>query len=231
MSYADLTVAQWNDLADGAARRLSEEIADRHGLTVPVGLQDTVYAGRSHRVALFERDGMRFALVPGGRPTLGHDAARFRPTPHQLASYADSAEEYGLPPLAEYVDATTSPVRSVELPAMLVAVEAFNPCEVSLTPDDPRVLNLIASKRAQLDGVSQSARHRETNLWGLTIGQDPYRHEATIERTTVCGGDGGSTTCGGSGFFLGWLALATAYRDKDFGQWLASDKGGTPLRS
>ncbi|MGC4838006.1 hypothetical protein ACLQ3D_26230 [Micromonospora vinacea] len=86
MSYADLTVAQWNDLADGAARRLSEEIADRHGLTVPVGLQDTVYAGRSHRVALFERDGMRFALVPGGRPTLGHDAVRFRPTPHQLAA-------------------------------------------------------------------------------------------------------------------------------------------------
>ncbi|MGW5558117.1 hypothetical protein ACWER9_12930 [Micromonospora sp. NPDC003944] len=41
----------------------------------------------------------------------------------------------------------------------------------------------------------------------------------------MCGGDGGSTTCGGSGFFLGWLALATAYRDKDFGLWLASDDG------
>ncbi|MBQ0990971.1 hypothetical protein PSH03_002643 [Micromonospora sp. PSH03] len=43
MSYADLTFAQWNNLSDGAARRLAEEIADRHGLTVPVGLQDTVY--------------------------------------------------------------------------------------------------------------------------------------------------------------------------------------------
>ncbi|WP_410816713.1 hypothetical protein [Micromonospora sp. 050-3] len=301
MSYADLTVAQWNNLSDGAARRLAEDIADRHGLTVPVGLQDTVYAGRSHRVALFERDGMRFALVPGGRPTLGHDAARFRPTSDQLASYADSAAEYGLPQLAEYVDAMTSPARSVELPAMLVAVEAIDPCEVTLAPDDPRVLKLIASEGAQLDGVSQfrsagglivefdrtgqvttaqattdvsydaamaqlagaglrtttadewewacgagaatlfrwgddcpndgypfdhkTGVHRETNLWGLTIGQDPYQHEATTERTIVCGGDGGSTTCGGSGFFLGWLALATAYRDEDFGQWLASDDG------
>ncbi|WP_328653467.1 hypothetical protein OG598_06250 [Micromonospora sp. NBC_00330] len=301
MSYADLTHAQWNDLSDGAARRLAEEIADRHGLTVPVGLQDTVYAGRPHRVALFERDEMRFALVPGGRPTLGHDAARFQPTSDQLASYADSADEYGLPQLAEYVDAMTSPVRTVELPATLVAVDAFDPCEVSLAPDDPRVLNLIASEGAQLDGVSQfrsaggltvefdrtgqvtraraitdvsydeamaqlasaglrtttadewewacgagattlfrwgddcpndgypydhkTGVHRETNLWGLAIGQDPYKHEATTERTIVCGGDGGGTTCGGSGFFLGWLTLATAYRDQDFGQWLASDDG------
>ncbi|MGC4759003.1 hypothetical protein [Micromonospora trifolii] len=301
MSYADLTFTQWNDLSDGAARRLAEEIADRHGLTVPVGLQDTVYAGRSHRVALFERDGMRFALVPGGRPTLGHDAARFRPTSDQMASYADSAAEYGLPQLAEYVDAMTSPARTVELPAMLVAVEAFDPCVVSLAPDDPRVLRLVASEGAELDGVSQfrsaggltvefdragqvararaitdvsydeamtelasaglrtttadewewacgagaatlfrwgddcpndgypydhkTGTHREANLWGLTIGQDPYMHEVTTERTIVCGGDGGSTTCGGSGFFLGWLALATAYRDEDFGQWLASDDG------
>lgn len=299
--YADLTCAQWNDLSAGAAHRLVEEIADRYGLAVPVGLRDIVYAGRSHRVALFERDGMRFALVPGGRPTLGHDATRFQPTSDQLASYADSADEYGLPPLAEYVDAMTSPMRTVELPAMLVAVDAFDPCEVSLAPDDPRVLKLIASQGAQLDGVStfrsaggltvefdrtgqvakaraitdvsydeamaqlasvglrtatadewewacgagattlfrwgddcpvdgypydyKTGMHNDTNLWGLAIGQDPYKHEVTTERTIVCGGDGGGTTCGGSGFFLGWLALATAYRDKDFGEWLASDDG------
>ncbi|WP_330437995.1 hypothetical protein OHB44_21360 [Micromonospora sp. NBC_00821] len=52
--------------------------------------------------------------------------------------------------------------------------------------------------------------------------EDP-QHEATTERTIVCGGDGGGTTCGDSAFFVGWLTLATAYRDKDFGQWLASD--------
>lgn len=55
------------------------------------------------------------------------------------------------------------------------------------------------------------------------IGQDPYRHEFTSEPTVVCGGDGGSAACGGTGFFLGWLTLATAYRDRDFGALLDSD--------
>jgi hypothetical protein len=27
------------------------------------------------------------------------------------------------------------------------------------------------------------------------------------------------------GFFLGWLTLAMAYRDKEFGEWLAFDDG------
>jgi len=29
------------------------------------------------------------------------------------------------------------------------------------------------------------------------------------------GGDGGCNICGGVGFFLGWLPLATAYRNPD----------------
>ncbi|OKI61494.1 hypothetical protein [Micromonospora sp. CB01531] len=300
MPYADLSFEQWNDLSDGAARRMAQDIADRHDLTV-VGLENTAYVGRSHRMALFDRDGMRFALVPGGQPTLGYDAARFQPVPDQVASYADSAGECGLPPLAEYVDAMTSPVRSAEMPAMLIAVEAFDPCEIPLAPDDPRVRELVASVGSRLGGVStfhsagglkvefdqtgqvvrarairevsydegmaglesiglrtttvddwewacgagattlfrwgddcpndgypfdyKTGPHRQKNLWGLAIGQDPYKYETTTARTIVCGGDGGSTTCGGSGFLLGWLTLATAYRDKEFGQWLASDDG------
>ncbi|WP_089156284.1 hypothetical protein [Micromonospora sp. NBS 11-29] len=258
MTHADLTFAQWNDRPDDTARRLAQEIAGRHDLTL-VGFTDTVHANRSHRTALFDRDGMRFALVPGGRPTLGYDGSRFRPAPEQVDSYAESASEFGLPPLAEYVDAMTSPERSVEIPAMLVAVDAFDPCEISPTPDDPRMrydqalagladLGLrtttpdewewaCGAGAATLfrwgdespdDGYPfdyETGPHRETNLWGLAIAQDPYRHEVTTERTVVCGGDGGSTTCGGSGFFLGWLTLATAYRDRDFGEWLASADG------
>ncbi|MFI0797068.1 hypothetical protein ACH4OY_30955 [Micromonospora rubida] len=244
---------------------------------------------------------MRFVLVPGGPATLGYDGSRFQPVPDQVDSYAESADEFGLPPLTEYVDAMTSPERSVEIPAMLIAVDAFDPCEIPLAPDDPQVLELVASAGArrgtikafrsggglevEFDQTGEVARaqavrdvsygealagladlnlrtttpdewewacgagaatlfrwgdesandgypfdydtgpHRETNLWGLAIAQDPYKHEATTERTIVCGGDGGSTTCGGSGFFLGWLTLATAYRDKEFGEWLASDDG------
>jgi hypothetical protein len=300
VTYADLTFEEWNGLSDGAARRIAQEIADRYNLNV-VGLEDMVYASRSHRIALFDRDGMRFALVPGGRPTLGYDGSRFRPAPEQADSYAESAGEFGLPPLAEYVDAMTSPVRSVEIPAMLIAVEAFDPCEIALAPDDPQVLEVVASAGArrgtiqvfrsggglkvEFDQAGEVARaratrevsydealaglasmglrtttpdewewacgagaatlfrwgddsandgypfdyktgpHRQTNLWGLAIAQDPYKHEATTDRTIVCGGDGGGTTCGGSGFFLGWLTLATAYRDKEFGEWLASGDG------
>ncbi|MER7418320.1 hypothetical protein ABT346_16310 [Micromonospora peucetia] len=258
MSYADLTFTQWNDQPDGVARRTAQGIADRHGLT-PVGLKDTVYAGRSHRVALFDRNGMRFALVPGGRPTLGYGAARFEPVPEQVASYAESASEYGLPPLREYVDAMTSPVRMAEVPAMLIAVEAFNPCQVPRSgasrevPYDAAMAGLarIGLRTTTADewewacgaGATtlfrwgddnandgypvdyQTGPHRQRNLWGLAIGQDPYMHEVTTERTIVCGGDGGGATCGGSGFFLGWLTLATAYRDEGFGQWFASEDG------
>jgi hypothetical protein len=35
----------------------------------------------------------------------------------------------------------------------------------------------------------------------------------------VCGGDGGGMMCGGVGFFLAWLTLATSYRDTDHGDW------------
>ncbi|WP_431874880.1 hypothetical protein [Micromonospora marina] len=301
MSYADLSFAQWNDLSDGAAGRIAQDIAARHELTV-VGTGDRAYAGRSHRSVLFDRGGMRFALVPGGRPTLGYDAGRFQPLPHQAADYADSAAEFGLPSLTEHVDAMTSPARGADMPAMLVAVDAFDPCEIPLAPDDPRVRELVAAVQGrpggartlgpdgdgltvEFDRTGQVVRarairevsyeeamaglaslglrtatpdewewacgagattlfrwgddcpehgypydhktgpHRQGNLWGLAIGQDPYRHEVTTERTVVCGGDGGGATCGGSGFFLGWLTIATAFRDEDFGRWSASDEG------
>lgn len=43
----------------------------------------------------------------------------------------------------------TSPVRSVEVPALLIAVTAFGPCEIVLAPDDPRMLELAASAGAR----------------------------------------------------------------------------------
>lgn len=300
VSYAALTSAEWNAMSDDAAHRVAAGIADRHGLTLR-GLAVRAGAGWSHRQARFDRDGTRFALVPGGRPTLGYDGSRFRPDAAQAADYAESADEYGLPPVHEFVDAMTSPERVVEMPAMLVAVDAFDPCGMPLAPDDPRVREVAASAEPGVGGMRRvgpdgglhvefdragrvtrarlirrvsydeamaglarldlrtttpdewewacgagattlfrwgdhhpadgypfdhrTGPHREENRWGLAIGQDPYRHEATTERTVVCGGDGGGATCGGSGFFLGWLTLATAYRDDDFGRWLASDDG------
>jgi hypothetical protein len=49
------------------------------------------------------------------------------------------------------------------------------------------------------------------NALGLHIAVDPYKNEIVAEEGVTRGGDGGVTICGGSGFFAGWLTLATAY--------------------
>jgi hypothetical protein len=299
MSHADLSAARWRELSDDSAVSVARVIARENQLGL-VEVRSHEYAGRHQRIALFERAGMRFSLVPADRVVLGYDGGRFVPSPRQAASYAGSASEYGLPPITEFIESMTSPERVMQLPAMLVGVEALDACVTAVAADDPRVQALAAAAspgggamafgprgnvKAEFDQAGQvrSARvvtrvsygnaldeaaslgvrpatpdewehacgagartlfrwgedttgdrypssqragqHREPNVWGLMIGQDPYRHEWTTEPGIVCGGDGGGATCGGSGFFLGWLTLATAYRDKDFGAWLNSENG------
>jgi formylglycine-generating enzyme required for sulfatase activity len=67
--------------------------------------------------------------------------------------------------------------------------------------------------------------HREPNFFGLLIGQDPYRDERTSDRNVICGGDGGSMVCGGSGEFVEWLTIATAYRDVDYVKFMQEEGG------
>lgn len=114
-------------------------------------VRERVHAGRRQRIALFGRDGMRFSLIPSGRAVLGYDGTRFVPSPQQAASYADSAGEYGLPAITEFIDSMTSRQRMAEFPAMLVAVEALAPC---LTPaaDDPLVQQIVAANGGRPGG-------------------------------------------------------------------------------
>ena len=53
--------------------------------------------------------------------------------------------------------------------------------------------------------------HRMPNAFGVLIASDPYKCERVAEIGTTRGGDGGCMICGGAGFFVGWLTLATAY--------------------
>jgi hypothetical protein len=53
--------------------------------------------------------------------------------------------------------------------------------------------------------------HRRPNAFGLVIASNPYKSELVFEPGLTRGGDGGCTICGGAGFFVGWLTLATAY--------------------
>jgi len=54
--------------------------------------------------------------------------------------------------------------------------------------------------------------HRRRNAVGLANATDPYDYEPTGDPTVAVGGDGGAMVCGGAGFFLGWPALASAWR-------------------
>ncbi len=53
--------------------------------------------------------------------------------------------------------------------------------------------------------------HRQPNAFGLSIASDPYKSELVAEAGTTRGGDGGCAICGGAGFFVAWLILATSY--------------------
>lgn len=53
--------------------------------------------------------------------------------------------------------------------------------------------------------------HQQPNAFGLVIAKNPYNYELVAEIGVTRGGDGGCTICGGAGFFIGWLTLATSY--------------------
>ena len=55
--------------------------------------------------------------------------------------------------------------------------------------------------------------HERRNLFGLRIAKNPCELELVSDGPQVLGGDGGCNICGGVGFFLGWLPLASAFRN------------------
>lgn len=310
MSFSDLSLDRWLDCTDSEARRTAEMIGHERGCTL-VSVAEHEYAGRHGRVAVFERDGRRFALVPAARVRLGYDGGSFRPTPAQAASYAQSAHEHGLPDLADFVDAATSPVRHVELPALLVSTHAATVGVQEVGADHPevaevvertaRVWRILGRTPATVDGVrtlqtpgvrvtvdasgtilravltrpvahgeaieslavhglrattpdeweyacgagvatlfrwgdgcpdrgnpveDRTGPHRESNFFGLAIGQDPYQAERSSDPSVACGGDGGTAVHHERGAFLEWLTLATAYRDAEYAALLQDSEGG-----
>lgn len=126
VSHADLTVDAWLALSDDGAGRTAAAIArdvDAELLSVTAG----GYAGRRGRVALFERDGIRYALVPGGAVQLGYDADRFVPTRRQLDDFAEAVDLHSVPgPIHRFLAGAVSPPRRATLPARLVAVRSVD---------------------------------------------------------------------------------------------------------
>src|SRR5688572_10142604 len=134
---------RWAAMGDADAEALVNGIAAQVG-AASVDLRPHEFAGRTGRTALFDLDGTAFALVPGGPARVGYDVTRFAPTPEQLDSYRRSAEDFGLPAdIHEYVAEHTSPARSVEFGAMLVAVEAVQAGLTQVPADEPIVLRKV----------------------------------------------------------------------------------------
>jgi hypothetical protein len=64
------------------------------------------------------------------------------------------------------------------------------------------------------DKRSEDFFNQKPNAFGLKIAQDPYKWEFVSDPAIMRGGDGGGTMCGGAGFFVSWLTLASSYIDK-----------------
>ncbi|WP_232662765.1 hypothetical protein [Pseudonocardia sp. TRM90224] len=294
-----MDLQQWRGLGAAEAAAAAQEIAESVGAAL-IGVHTHEFAGRPGRVALFDIDGERFALVPGGATEVGWDATTFRPTPAQQDEQQRMANDFGFPAdLTEFLASLTTPRRTAVVPTLLVAVHATDARGPALAPDDPDVVAFLDDIRNRAGGESaprraedpgrlrllldddwsvraawglwepsytqetqhladagqrlltpdewehacgagavtlfrwgdtyppegspdslQAGPHRIPNAFGLEIGQDPYSAERTADRKVVCGGDGGTQICGGSGHFMSWLGIATSFREPDYGIWL-----------
>ena len=247
MAHADLTLAAWLGLSVPAAARVAAAIAGATGTTL-AGVGRHTYAGRAGRTAYFDRDGLRFALVPGGTVDLGHDAARFAPTARQCDDFAEVADDFTITvSIRDFVAANTSPARRVTVPALLVAVRSDDAGALvaqkpgggaghawmlgglaarGLRPPSPDEWEYACGAGAVTlfrwgDEYPEGEPYGDVplltdpNVFGLVIADDPYRSEFTTDPAVLCGGDGGAALCGGSGAFLSWLTVATAFRDRE----------------
>ncbi|MGW1673877.1 hypothetical protein [Streptomyces sp. NPDC002324] len=247
---AALTLDRWRSFEVATAWRVAREAAGLVGGRL-VGVEAVEHLGEpSHRVRI-ERDGQEFALIPGGRVTLGFDPETWRPTPEQTADYAASREEgfgYGAD-LREYLARVLSPRRTVVLPTVLMAVEGERLTEAPA--DMPAVLAARGLRmptsdewehacgagagtlfrwgdECPLDRVpygDHTGPHNEPNAFGLRIAHDTYSTELTSDTREVRGGDGGESVCGGYGHLLAWLPLATAHTHPDTAEFVYGEDG------
>ncbi|MFH9138347.1 hypothetical protein [Streptomyces sp. NPDC017524] len=250
MSLADLTLDQWRSFELPAARRIAQEAAHRVDGRVTV-VETVEHLGAPlHRVRI-ERDGQEFALIPGGTVTLGFDLDSWRPTPGEAADYAESLEQgYGCgPDLRAHLAQVLSPRRSVTLATVLMAVKDENLTELPAAVPAAlaaRGLRMPSSDEWEhgcgagadtlfrwgndcpLDSIpydNDTGPHQRLSGFGLRIAYDTYSTELTSDVTAAHGGDGGESVCGGYGWVLAWLPLATANRNPSMAEFAYGPDG------
>ncbi|MFI2782356.1 hypothetical protein [Streptomyces sp. ALB3] len=252
MSLADLTLARWRAMDTAAATRRADEAARLTGGRL-VGLDTHPRPDGVRHRAVIERDGERYALIPGGEVTVGFDVDAWQPPPGQLASYREESLAGGFgfdPDPRAYLARVMTPPRTAVLPAVLMAVEPRRLPELPVaTP------SLLAGQGVRLPRPDEwehacgaGARtlfrwgdtfpadaspygcgkgpHHSPNAFGLHIAFDVYDSaEMTSDPASVYGGDGGEAVCGGYGTLLEWLPLATANRNPSTAEFLHGPEG------
>ncbi len=193
---------------------------------------------QKRQVAFFTWKRVRFALIPGGKVTLGYDRRKpFMPSQEQRESWSDTQEEYGLK-LKDFLKDCLTPLRTAVFEPFLLEVTARQAPPTEMT-DGFRLPTFDEWEYACSGGARTLFRwgndcptdcypiesrwkgHRQPNAFGLRIASNPYDSEYCVqqernkERLVVRGGDGGSAICGGIGYFYGWIPLASAYYAPD----------------
>ncbi|WP_329388592.1 hypothetical protein [Streptomyces sp. NBC_01716] len=125
MSLADLTFDRWRALDRDAAHHHAREAVQRVDGRL-VDFDGSAHLGGSLYRAVIEREGQRFALIPGGEVRVGFDLDGWRPLPEQLDSYRTESLAGGFgfdDDLVDHLARYLTPRRSVTVPTVLMAVE------------------------------------------------------------------------------------------------------------
>ncbi|MFD5086956.1 hypothetical protein ACFVYP_09915 [Kitasatospora sp. NPDC058201] len=238
---SSLTLAAWRRLDLATATRLAARAADVVGGR-PEQVETVEHLGAPLHRVLVERGERLFALVPGGRVTVGFDLAAWQPSAELLDCYREESvsQGFGLDDdlrlhLARYL----SPHRTVTVPTLLMAVEDEDLVEpladtpAALAAEGLRLPHPDEWEHACGAGAGTLFRwgdefpldrgpyqddtgpHTGPNAFGLRIAYDTYRSEITSDPGAIHGGDGGESVCGGYGIVLEWLPLATANRNTE----------------
>ena len=137
----ELTIDKWRSMSPNEretyAKRLSREL--------PRGFNFRTYKSYGFGVAEFEFEGASFSLVPGGEITLGYDINRpWEPTPEELESWQETAEEYGIDrTISEYIADVTLRLRQVCLKSFLIETEASELGWQPVSANDPEVKSIV----------------------------------------------------------------------------------------
>lgn len=117
--------SRWDRLRPSAREALAVSIVRNHPSFEFDGIEAHSQGDQHHYVAFFRRDGARFALIPGGHATLGHDPSRgWKPNEEESEAWDAflSHSQDAFPPLEEYIVQFLSPLRSVYIAPFLLEV-------------------------------------------------------------------------------------------------------------